>query len=51
MLSGPALLVYGFATYTYEQHRTLAWIGFVLGGLLTGYIYIWMTLMIFLGKA
>ncbi len=39
LIDGPLLLVYGFIVYQFEQHRALAWIAFIIGGLCTGYVY------------
>lgn len=43
LIDGPLLLIYGFIVYQFEQHRPLAWIAFIIGGLWTGYVYGWGT--------
>jgi hypothetical protein len=41
LLAGPFLIGYGMIVYPHKQHRLLAWVGFVVGGVLTGY-FLWM---------
>lgn len=47
-LSGPLLLIYGFITYRFGEQRVLSWIAFAIGGLWTGYVYIWGTWKLFI---
>lgn len=41
LLAGPFLIGYGMRVYPHKQHRTLAWIAFVIGGGLTVY-FLWL---------
>ena len=49
LILGPLLLIYGFITYQFKEQRALSWIAFIIGGLWTGFVYVWGTWKYFFG--